>query len=209
MVRARHDPYLWVSVRDGSCRVTSRQLHRTIHETAGGSVLTPFIGYSIGRRYIGHVDCGGDRLVDLFNGGGSVVIRDAFVESFDDDTVSHVGDVTVDRSILYAIEMDDRRGDEARAIHAVDHRRIHVRLGPYSALGLLPEAADQLALPLFDPSGPMIRLSDATIGYEGGGVPHLRDVGSLVVNRELMDWVRAGDEDAPAFMGVPVVTDRN
>jgi hypothetical protein len=171
-------------------------------------VQTPFIAYSIGRRYIGHVDCGGNRLVDLFNAGGSVVIRDAYVESFEDDTVSHVGDVTVDRSILYAIEADFRRGDEARAIHA-ERRRIHVRFGPYSALGLLPDASDQLVLPLFESGGPMIRLSDATIGYAGGGVPHLRDVGSLIVNRELMDWVRAGEEDAPAFAGVPVVTDRS
>jgi hypothetical protein len=173
---------------------------------AGELVLTPFIGYSTGRRYIGHVDCGGDRLVDLFNGGGSVVIRDAFVESFDEDTLSHLGDVPVDRSMLYAIEVDCRRADEPRPIHA-DRRRIHVRLGPYSALGLLPETSDQLALPLFDPDGPMIRLSDATIGYAGAGIPHLRDVGSLVVNCELMDWVRAGEEDAPAFVGVPVVTD--
>ena len=171
-------------------------------------MLTPFIGYSIGRRFIGHVDCGGDRLAELLNGGNSLIVRDAFVETFDEDTITHLGDVTVDRSTLYAVEARGRRGEEVDGIHA-ERRRIHVSLGPYAALGLLPEAPDQMVLPLFDPNGPMIRLSDATLGYTSGGVPRLRDVNSLLVNRDLMDWVRACEDDAPAFTGVPVVTDRS
>ena len=170
-------------------------------------MLTPFVGYSYGRRYVGQVDCGGDRLAQLINDDGSVMVHDAYVESFDDDTISHLGDVTLDRAILYAIELDCRREEQARRAGS-ERRRIHVRLGPYSALGLLPETAGQLPLPLFGSGGPMIRLSNATIGYTGAGVPQLRDVGSLIVNRELTDWVRACEDDASAFNGVPVVTDR-
>jgi hypothetical protein len=169
-------------------------------------VPTPFIGYSIGRRYMGHVDCGGDRLADLFNGGGAVMVRDAYVEDFDNDTVAHVGDVTLERSILYAVELAGR--GEVAGRSASGRRRIHLRLGPYSALGLLPGSAEQTTLPMFDANGPMIRLSGATIGYTCARGQHLRDVGALLVNRELMDWVRAGEEDAGAFVGVPFVADR-
>jgi hypothetical protein len=169
-------------------------------------VPTPFIGYSIGRRYMGHVDRGGERLADLFNGGGSVVIRDAFVENYDDDTVVHIGDVTLDRSILYAVELGGGGAGAGRTTSG--RRRIHVRLGPYSALGLVPGSAEQTTLPMFDSNGPMVRLTQATIGYTCAGAPHLRDVAALLVNRDLMDWVRAGEEDAGAFEGVPFVADR-
>jgi hypothetical protein len=169
-------------------------------------VPTPFIGYSTGRRYMGHVDCGGDRLADLFNVGGSVVIHDAFVEDYDADTVAHIGDVTLDRSILYAVELGGRGADAGRSTSW--RRRIHVRLGPYSALGLVPGSAEQTTLPMFDSNGPMVRLTRATIGYTCAGAPHLRDVAALLVNRDLMDWVRAGEEDAGAFEGVPFVADR-
>jgi hypothetical protein len=54
----------------------------------------------------------------------------------------------------------------------------------------------------------MIPLSDATLGYESRGLMAMRDVGTLIVNRDLVDWVRASDDDAGAFPGVPVLTDR-
>ena len=54
----------------------------------------------------------------------------------------------------------------------------------------------------------MIPLSDATLGFTARGSLTLRDVGTLIVNRDLLDWVRASDEQAAAFPGIPVVTDR-
>ena len=37
----------------------------------------------------------------------------------------------------------------------------------------------------------------------------MRDVGTLIVNRDLVDWVRASEDEAIAFPGVPVLTDRS
>ena len=36
----------------------------------------------------------------------------------------------------------------------------------------------------------------------------MRDIGTLIVNRDLLDWVRANDDEAGAFPGVHVVSDR-
>jgi len=55
---------------------------------------------------------------------------------------------------------------------------------------------------------PMVPLSDATLGYSSRGTLQLRDVGTLIVNRDKLDWVRASEDEARAFPGVPVVTDR-
>jgi hypothetical protein len=54
----------------------------------------------------------------------------------------------------------------------------------------------------------MIPLSDATIGFSSRGSLKMRDVGTLIINRDMLDWVRANEDEAAAFPGVPVLTDR-
>jgi hypothetical protein len=171
-------------------------------------VLIPFIGYAVGRRLIGYVECENERLSDLLNRSESVVIRDAFVENFADETIVNLGDGEVDRSILYAVEVTSGRGEGARRMHTVRHR-MQVQLGPYSALGLLHALTSQMQQPHLASRGPMIPLSDATLGYESRGLLAMRDVSMLIVNRDLVDWVRASEDDALAFPGVPVLTDRS
>jgi hypothetical protein len=170
-------------------------------------VLVPFIGYAVGRRLIGYVECENERLTDLLNRSDSIVIRDSFVENFADETIVNLGDGEVDRSILYAVEAANSRGEGARRIHTVRHR-MQVQLGPYMALGLLHALPGQTGPSQAASRGPMIPLSDATLGYESRGLMAMRDVGTLIVNRDLVDWVRASDDDAGAFPGVPVLTDR-
>jgi hypothetical protein len=170
-------------------------------------LLIPFIGYALGRRYIGYVECAGERLTDLLNRTESIVIHEAYVASYDDDTVVNLGDGEIDRSILYAVETSGPRGEEMLRVHTVRHR-LQVQLGPYSALGLLHSAPGQMPLPYLTSRGPMIPLSDATLGFSTHGTLTLRDVGTLIVNRDLLDWVRASDDEAAAFPGVRVVTDR-
>jgi hypothetical protein len=167
-------------------------------------VLTPFIGYAVDRRFIGYVECGGERLTDLLNRSETIVVREAFVESFEDDTVANLGEGEIDRATLYAVETSGR-GEEAGRLHSARHR-LQLSLGPYTALGSLHDG--QMPLPYLDGQGPMIPLSDATLAFASRGSLTLRDVGTLIVNRDLVDWVRAGEDEAPAFAGVPVVTDR-
>lgn len=171
-------------------------------------MLIPFIGYALNRRFIGYVECENDRLSDVLNRSESIVIREAFVESFDDDTVMNLGDGEIDRGILYAVEAEaGGRGEGSRRIHTIRHR-LQVQLGPYSALGLLHSLPGQMPLPHLSARGPMIPLSDATIGFSCRGGLQLRDAGTLIINRDMIDWVRANEDEAGAFPGVPVLTDR-
>jgi hypothetical protein len=54
----------------------------------------------------------------------------------------------------------------------------------------------------------MIPLSDVTLGFTSRGAMVLKDVETLIVNRDMLDWVRASENDAAAFPGVRVLTDR-
>jgi hypothetical protein len=170
-------------------------------------VLIPFIGYALGRRYIGYVECAGERLTDLLNRSESIVVREAYVENFEDDTVSNVGEGEIERSILYAVETSGGEGEGTRRVQTL-RQRLQVQLGPYCALGMLHAPSGQLPLPYLTTRGPMIPLSDATLGFAKRGSIQMRDVGTLIVNRDMLDWVRAGDDEAVAFPGVPVVPDR-
>ena len=169
-------------------------------------MLVPFIGYAFCRRFIGYVECDGGRLTDTLNRSESIVIREAFVESYDNEMVTNLGDGEVDRSTIYAVETTGGRGDAARRIHTV-RERLQMQVGPYAVLGLLHSVPGQIPLPILE-RGPMIPLTDATLGFSRRGSLMLRDVGALIVNRELLDWVRAGETEALAFPGVPVLTDR-
>ena len=171
-------------------------------------MLTPFVGYALGRRLIGHVECENERLTDFLNRSESIVLHEAFVENFDDETVVNLGDGEVDRSILYAVEASGDRGEGARRIHTVRHR-MQLQLGQYSALGLLHVLPGQPPLSQMAHRGPMVPLSDATLGYQTRKLLVMRDVGTLIVNRTLVDWVRADEDEAQAFPGVPVLTDRS
>jgi hypothetical protein len=170
-------------------------------------VLVPFIGYALGRRYIGYVECAGERLADFLNRTESVVVRQAFVENFEDDTVSNLGEGEIERSILYAVEASGGDGQKGRSLQTF-RQRLQVQLGPYSALGTLHAAPGQMPLPYLTSEGPMIPLTDATLGFAKRSSLQMRDVGTLIVNRDLLDWVRASDDEAGAFPGVTVVTDR-
>jgi hypothetical protein len=168
-------------------------------------VLVPFVGYSLGRRLVGYVECEGERLTDVLNRSAMIRVRDCFVEDFAYDTVSNLGDGEIERSALFAVEAGAGRGDESRRIRTIGHR-LQVQFGQYTALGLLHALPGQMPLPNLYVRGPMIPLSDATIGYSGRGTTVLRDVGTLIVNRDLLDWVRASDDEARAFPGVPVLS---
>src|ERR1035437_9731906 len=90
---------------------------RSQSSPSGGHVLIPFIGYAVGRRLIGYVDCENERLTDLLNRSESLVIPDAFVETFAAETIVNLGDGEIDRSILYAVDATGGRGEGARRIH--------------------------------------------------------------------------------------------
>jgi hypothetical protein len=45
----------------------------------------------------------------------------------------------------------------------------------------------------------MVPLTDATIGFVSGGVMHMRDVPTLIINSEMAEWLAPPDDDAQVF----------
>jgi hypothetical protein len=169
-------------------------------------MLVPFVGYAEDRRFMGYVECAGERMTDLLQRSETLHVTDAYVETFADEHLVSLGEVDVERDGLYAVEASGPRGEGQRRIHTVRHR-LQVQLGPYTALGHLHALPGAQPLLNLSRRGPMVPLSEATIAYVTAGELHMRDISTLVINRYLADWVRANEEQAAAFPGVPVLTE--
>ena len=159
-----------------------------------------FIAYAGDCRVKGRIDVAPDaRLSDWMNLLDAITVRDAELTSHADGHVVSLDEITIDRYDLYAVEALSARGDTTRRVHTVRHR-LQVKLGPYMVLGYLhafPGSGPLVSLPR---RAPMIPLTTATIAFDGGTAIEAHDIETLIVNRELVDWVRP-EEVAPALLG--------
>lgn len=149
----------------------------------------------------------GERLTDFVNREPVLRLFDAELESLLEGRRISLEEVALDRDDLYAIEARELRGETARRIHTVRHR-LELRLGPYTVLGQLHTTPGGLPLAAIGRRPAMIPLTAVTLAYNGPDGVRVRDVDTLILNRELADWVRADPGDLPVFAGVPVLAAR-
>jgi hypothetical protein len=163
-----------------------------------------FIAYAGDCRVAGATSLAdGERLTDLLNREPTIVIEAARLTSNADGHTVEVGEVTLERDDLFAIEALGPRGEPARRLHTVRHR-LEVRVGPYTILGQLHTMPGGRPLVAIGQRSPMVPLTNATIAFDGPDGVEAMDVETLIVNRSLADWVRADADDLPAFAGVRV-----
>jgi hypothetical protein len=167
-----------------------------------------FVAYADDCRLFGHLRLSGDRLTDMLNDYEEYILVDVLLESLADGRVLETPEVVVARDDLYAVEATGPRGNGGRRLRTRQHP-IGLKLGPYLAQGYFH------ALPGVDPlaavrrRAPMLPLTHAWIGYASGGTKRLREATTLVVNRELTDWiVPASDEGEVEFPDVPVAKEQ-
>lgn len=149
----------------------------------------------------------GERLTDFVNRQAEVTITGAQLVSYADGHTVTLDEVSLVRDDLFAIEAREPRGETARRIHTVRHR-LELKIGPYTVLGQLHAMPGSPPLRSIGRRPTMIPLTNATIAYNDASGLQARDITTLIVNRELVDWVRADADDLPAFTGVPVAASR-
>ncbi len=168
------------------------------------SMLAKFIAYAGDCRIIGNLALAdGERLSDILNRERSTTITAAELVSHADGHVVTLDEITLDREDVFAIEAAGSRGPSERRIHTVRHR-LEVKLGPYTVLGQLHTLPGGQPLVTIGRRLPMIPLTNATIAFNDSTGLQVRDVETLIINREAADWVRAEEADLAAFPGVPV-----
>ena len=163
-----------------------------------------FAGYAGDCRVSATLDTTTRRLTDTLNESDVIVLRNAVLESLDDGHRVMRDRVELSRDELYAVEATDRSAGRSRRVHTVRHR-MHVQLGPYGVLGELHTYPGIAALSSLAHRGAMVPLTRATIAYMSGGQLEMHDVGTLLVNGSLADWIVAPEQDVIYFPGVRTV----
>jgi hypothetical protein len=163
-----------------------------------------FVGFAGDCVVTGRVLLFADRLSDMLNHDEEFHVRDVLLDSLDDGHQVEIPEITVARSELFAVIGTGPRGIMERRQRTRPYR-MQVSLGPYLVLGQLHTfpGADPLASVLR--RSPMVPLTNATIAYTRAGEVCARDAATLVVNRELAEWIRPTRDEAIAFPDVPIL----
>jgi hypothetical protein len=157
--------------------------------------LVRFVAFGRHHRVFGWVRLRADRLTDLLNTHEELLLTDVEIESLEDRVTQSVDEVLIRCSELIAVHASKPRGDEARRRLTRTHP-IAIQSGNYLIGGYLhaPPGSDPIASMGERPL--MVPLTDAWIEYWSGGERTKQSSGTIIVNREQVDWMRVvTDED--------------
>ena len=157
--------------------------------------LVRFVAFGRHHRVFGWVLLKADRLTDLLNTHKELLLTDVEIESLEDRVTRSVDEVLIRCSELIAVHASKPRGDEARRRLTRTHP-IAIQSGNYLIGGYLhaPPGSDPIASMGERPL--MVPLTDAWIEYWSGGERTKQSSGTIIVNREQVDWMRVvTDED--------------
>ncbi len=153
------------------------------------NVDVTFVAYTEDCRVTGRVTLEGDRLSDMLNARGDLVLRDVLVESLVDGRSAHADEVPLSRDELIAVHAEQPRGDPARRTRTITYP-VAVQSGTYVIRGNLHARPGTEPLASAYRRGPMIPLSNASIEYAVRGVPRRASADAIIVNRNTADWIQ-------------------
>ncbi len=162
-------------------------------------MLVDFTGYAGDCLIRGHLDLRAERLTDQLHADPAVRLTDVVLEGLVDGRRVAVPEFVVRREDLCAVVATGPRGARRLRIATTPHR-LQALIGPYTVLGRLHTPSGQGAIRSLADRDTMVPLTDATIAYIVAGIVEVRDVATLVINRELASWLRdaeGGDVGRP------------
>ena len=152
-----------------------------------------FVAYVDAGRLSGRVRLDAARLSDMLNGHEEFqLIGGVLSERLPGGASLVVPEHLVARRELHVVCATGPRGDRARRMRTEEHR-ITIRLGDYEVTGSLHAASGVDPFQSIRTRGPMVPLTDAVLVYRTLAGNISEEVGTLVVNRDLVDWVRSAD----------------
>jgi hypothetical protein len=159
-----------------------------------------FIGFTADSRVVGSIPLADDRLTDMLNSVGRVVVRDASTEDIDLGPQED-GPVVIPVGDLLAVVGTGRRGIESRRRRTFV-RQVQIGLGRYVVSGNIHVASEAHAASLHGDLDALlvgrdllIPLTEASIRYDRGGTRHTEEWDTLLINRVRALWIKALDDD--------------
>jgi hypothetical protein len=154
-----------------------------------------FVAYSTSESLSGRIRLDIARLTDMLNSHREFILVDALAERLPDGGSMVVPEILVGRHELALVRAGGPRGDRALRIPTTTHRLV-MRSGRYLVAGRLHSSVGEDPLAALRAREPMIPLTDAAILFRVGSDIVEEPAGTIVVNRDLVEWVRKGELDA-------------
>jgi len=163
-----------------------------------------FVAYAEDGRLSGRIRLDASRLSDMLNNHDEFLLEDILAERLPDGGTMLLPEFLVRREELILVHATGPRGDRAQRTRTVTHG-IALRAGPYLVNGDLHAAPGMDPLVFFRRRRPMVPLTDATVEYRAVESPVQEFAGTIVVNRDHIDWVRE-TEDGLRAVELPAIT---
>lgn len=166
-----------------------------------------FSGYTEDCRIFGFLQLDSERLTDALNAHDEFHLESVLLVALEDGRSVEARELVVRRDELLAVRAGGPRGNPARR----SRRRpspVIIKTGPYIIHGYLhiPPGSDPLTNIRHRKA--MVPLTGAWIEYQSSGQQHRARIGTIIVNRQAIDWVdRSRDEDVRVDLPVEVRID--
>jgi hypothetical protein len=154
-----------------------------------------FVAYSTSERLSGRIRLDSARLTDMLNAHVEFVLVDALAERLPDGGSMVVPEILLKRHELALVRVGGPRGDRTRRVKTAQHH-IVLRSGRYIVAGKIHSALGQDPLAALRSRGSMVPLTDAAILFRSGSDIVEEGSGTIVVNRDLVEWVKEGELDS-------------
>jgi len=165
-------------------------------------VEVEFAAYAEDCRIFGFWRHDAERLFDALNAHEEYVLQHVLLAVLDDGHTSEARELLVRRDELLAIRAAGPRNNLARRTRTRP-TPVTLQTGPYTVHGYLhgPPGAD--AVRQINRRRPMVPLTEAWIEYPAGGSLHRARVGPIIVNHEILDWIRHSRDEEVHMPGLP------
>ena len=153
----------------------------------------------------GELTLGPSRLSDLLNDRTDQTLVNVTATSLADRSIVEVQELTISGEEILAVETDDGRGDPARRRRTRQFPLV-VRLGPYVARGYFHALPGADPVDSFRRRPAFVPLTDVRLEFGLGVELGRAHCSTLLVNRELVDSVEEGVDDAVELPDLPADT---
>jgi len=154
-----------------------------------------FVAYALHERLSGRIRLDNDRLSDMLNAHDEFVLVDALAERLPEGGSMVVSEILLRRDELAVVHATGPRGDRAQRVRT-DAHPVVFRVGRYLVSGRIHTGRGEDALVSVRSRQPMVPLTEAAIEFRVGSDVVREPASAIVVNRDLVDWVREG---APVY----------
>jgi hypothetical protein len=151
-----------------------------------------FVAFAAHGRLSGRIRLDGARLTDMLNAHEAFELESVLATRLPEGHSRVLRRVALRRDELYLVHAGGPRGDRARRTRTVA-RAVTVKAGPYLVTGDVHTAPGLDPLLHFRRRLPMVPLTEAVVQYSNSRGLTEEAVDTVVVNRDLADWVRRSE----------------